>query len=188
MNDLAKGLIAPIVVFIILGLLGWLAIGQVTASPDILNQSLTSIPSGTDPFAENASNAASGQNDVFLEDIADGLLTWTFAVASSGAILAIIWFLGSLVLQKTVAGPAGQSKGFGLWLLMALLFFANVAVVYLLIFQPLEIDNLMDPMYLYAYLAFSVILGFGGFWFATAIAASPVMQPSVPWAARKIRG
>jgi len=187
MKDLAKGLIAPIVVFILLGLIGWLVIGQVTASADILNPSVTSIQNGDDPFGDGASNATSGQYDLYLEDIADGLLTWTSAVAGSGAVFAIFWFLGSLLLQRTVVGPSGQSKGLGLWILTAVLFFAVVIVVYLLKFQTLEIDKLMDPIYLFAYVFISVMLGFGGFWFATAIAASPVMKPSVPGAARKTR-
>lgn len=192
MNDLAKGLLAPFVVFALLVALGWLAIDQATDSAAILNPEVSApdVPASdptADPFADDSSAPVEGQIQTYLDDIADGLFTWVIVVTAAGLACAILWFFISQRVQSRVVAPPGQSRAFPAWVGALIVYAAICAVSYFYFIEPLGIDATMDNSLFWAFIGLAAVLGLGAYWVATAIAASPVMKPSVPLAARRAR-
>jgi len=192
MNDLFKGLLAPIIVFAILMAVGWFAIDQSTGSAAILDQSVSAVsaPSGNataDPFADDAATPAEGQIQTYLDDIAAGLFNWVVIVSGAGLASAVLWFGISQRLQRNVVAPTGQTIAFPAWVLCLIVYAAVCAIFYFYFIDPLGINETMDDTMFWAFVGLAAVLGLGAYWIATAIAASPVMKPSVPLAARQAR-
>lgn len=189
MKDLARGLLAPTILFSVLFLLGWVVISQTVDSAAVLDRSVTTAgPStGNDPFAPGSEVTDSGQIETYLVDIADGLFQWIIVVTAAGAFSTIAWYLLSTNKQKRVVGPAGQSTAFVHWVICGFVYFGICAIAYFWLIEPLGINEYMDDTLFWAFVGLAAILGGFVYWIATAIAATPVMKPSVPFAARRAR-
>ncbi|WP_252259509.1 hypothetical protein [Erythrobacter aurantius] len=188
MKDLAKGLIAPVFLFLLLFLAGWLVIDQAASTATILDPAVTAGPSsdggGSDPFAIDAVGPNDGQIQLYLANIADGLFQWIIIITAAGALCTILWFLMATLVQRKVVGPAGQSDAFVHWVGALLGYLVICAGAYFAVIEPLNVDEFMDDAIFWGFVGSSAIIGAFVYWLATSIAASPVMKPSVPFAAR----
>ena len=188
MRDLAKGLLAPVILFLLLYLAGWLVIDQTANSAAILDPAVTAAPAadagGSDPFAVDAAGPDDGQIQLYLANIANGLFQWIMVIAAAGAFCTIVWFLMATLVQRKVVGPAGQSSAFVHWVGALLGYLAICAGAYFAVIEPLKVDEFMDDTKFWGFVGSSAIVGAFVYWLATSIAASPVMKPSVPFAAR----
>lgn len=189
MKDLAKGLLAPIVLFLALYGIGWIVIDQTVDSALVLDTSVTSadtMPADAtdDPFAEGASGPDRGQIETYLLDIADGFYQWIMIVTAAGAACTIIWYFFAAHRQQKVVGPKGQSTANVYWVGCLGLFCTICVASYYLIIEPLGVAAYMNDTAFYGFIGSSAICGGFVYWLATGIAATPVMKPSVPLAAK----
>lgn len=189
MKDFGKGALVSIGVFLILGIIGWITISQVVVSPEVLDPSAAAgvVDESTaydDPFAGGAVAPSQGQIDTYLKDIGDALFKGVITVAVAGFACAFLWFMSSSWAQRSVVGPSGQANAFGYWVLFSMLFLGACAAAYFFWIEPLGFGDSMNDVWQYATFLVSVLIGLLGYWLATALAASPVMKPSVPLASR----
>jgi hypothetical protein len=183
-----RGLLVSIFIFLIVGLIGWIALYQIT-TPAILDQAVTQVPSGGGGEAElfdlDSTTSTQGQFETYLEDIADGLLKWIFSISVLGCASTLAWFSWSLALQRKVVGPSGQNSAFPAWVALALVYVLGCGFIYAFVISPLHINEAMDDTTFYIFIFGGVLSGLASYWATTRLAATPVMKPSVPFAAWK---
>lgn len=190
-----RGLIAPFIAFAIIGFIGFGIVYYQTNSTAVLDQQLidsaTASGGGDDALLQDSDaellspeDPSASRMEIYLEDVFRGLRTWLSYSMLAGLAFSLAFSLMALGRQRQVCGPQGQSSARPIWWTLFALYGVTLFAIYFWLVEPLGLPSLMNDFYFYGLIVGVGILGVIGYWAATVFAASPVMRPSVPAAAR----
>jgi hypothetical protein len=134
-----------------------------------------------DGTSSSASDEVQNQINQRKSRISSGMRGWTLRVFAMALLAALLWSVSAMIQQSRVFGPGGQRSMLVGWIIGGIGYVALSGLNFGLYLFQLE---LTQWMYLGDYVGAAMtvgVLGFFAYWIATALAASPVMKPSVPF-------
>ena len=168
---------APLVAFVsTLGLI-MLYLGSWYGNPDIISPARIAQ-------LQNGGTADSLDQTLALDAtrVATQFVGWSYYVLAVALILALAWNVLALAGERSVAGPASQTRSLGLWWGLLFAYAVIVPVLWYILIFPHDLGILVDVPRQVRGAAPTFLAGLFIYWAGTAFGATRVMKPSVPFA------
>lgn len=187
-----RAIVWPAIIFVPLYFGLQFGLGQWVQNEDIIRpdvitritQQLEAAPSSDagvlDASAQGGADPLTVQIQSIQGNILTGLSGWAFGICAAGLALSLLWSLHAFWREQRAFGPRAQRAALPAWFIAALAYGAADVAIFFMILNRLRLTEVMTLPYYFGAVLLIGALGLLCYWLATALAASPVMKPSVP--------
>jgi hypothetical protein len=162
----------------------WVYLGTWDGNPDIISaERIAQLQGG------GGGDAADLDTTMTLDAtrVANHFVSWATSALAAALVLALGWNFMALAGERKVAGPASQTRSLGLWVALLVAYVAATGLLWFVLIVPHDLGALIDVPRQVSGGAPAFVAGLAVYWAGTAVGASRVMKPSVPFASALIR-